>query len=97
MSSRILWSDRAKNDFRNILIYLTETWSSKEVLKFVDKIERDILLLISNPEIGIVSKKKSIRKLVISKQTSLYYKIIRGDIYIITLFDNRQSPEKLKL
>jgi plasmid stabilization system protein ParE len=96
MRYKIFWSERAKNDYKDILKYLNQTWSSKELREFANKIEKNTLHLISHPEIGTISKKKAIRRLVISKQTSLYYKIIHENIYIITLFDNRQSPGKLK-
>lgn len=97
MSSRIFWSERAKNDYKGILRYLIQNWSAKEVVKFTDRIERNIRHISANPEIGTISKKKSVRRLVVSRQTSMYYQIIHGDIYIITIFDNRQNPDKLKL
>jgi plasmid stabilization system protein ParE len=96
MSKRVFWSERAKNDYKGILNYLNQNWSSKELTAFADKIERNIGYLISNPEIGAISKKKSVCRLVISKQTSVYYKVMQGDIYVISLFDNRQNPEKLR-
>jgi plasmid stabilization system protein ParE len=96
MSNKIIWSGRAKNDYSGILNYLSRKWSSKEIVKFVDKLERNINHIVLNPEIGTPSKKKLLRRLVVSKQTSIYYKVIRGDIYIISLFDNRQSPNKLR-
>lgn len=96
MSNKVFWSERAKNDYKGILNYLNQNWSLKELTKFAEKIDQTIVHLALNPEIGTVSKKKSVRKLVISKQTSVYYKIIHGDIYLITLFDNRQNPNKLK-
>jgi plasmid stabilization system protein ParE len=95
MNGKVIWSERSKNDYANILGYLTKKWTSKEIVRFTDTIESNITLLISYPEMATISKKKAIRKLVISKQISLYYKIIRDDIYIISLFDNRQNPKKL--
>jgi plasmid stabilization system protein ParE len=96
MSNKVFWSERAKNDYKGILNYLNQNWSPKELAKFADRIEKNIGYLISNPEMGTVSKKKSIRRMVISKQTSIYYKVIHEDIYLIALFDNRQNPDKLK-
>ncbi len=89
MSYKVFWSERAKNDYRSILNYLHQKWSTKEQAKFADKVELNIGYLISNPEMGTLSKKKSVRRLVISKQTSIYYKVAHGDIYLISLFDNR--------
>jgi plasmid stabilization system protein ParE len=95
MNGQVYWSPDAKSDYKRILNYLNENWSPGEILKFAGKVEHDILNLVLHPKMGIVSKKKSIRRIVISKQTSHYYKNIRADIYIIALFDNRQNPKKL--
>ncbi len=97
MSNKVFWSGKAKDDYRNILLYLQQNWTLNEVQKFTGKVERNISNLLSNSEIGTISKKKLIRRLVVSKQISLYYKIKQGDIYIVTLFDNRQNPGKLKV
>ncbi|HTB33010.1 MAG TPA: type II toxin-antitoxin system RelE/ParE family toxin [Bacteroidia bacterium] len=96
MSNKVFWSEKAKNDYKGILNYLDQNWSSKEVIQFADKLEQNIGRLVLNPEIGASSKKKLVRRLVISKQTSIYYKVIRGSIYLITLYDNRQNPDKLR-
>ena len=37
-----------------------------------------------------------IRKCVLTKHISLYYKINNKDIEVLTLFDTRQNPDKLK-
>ncbi len=97
MKKKVLWSARALADYENILEYIDETWSFKEVRKFDELMENAIYSITQNTEIGAVSKKKNVRRLVISKQTSIYYQVKKEVIYIITLSDNRQNPSKLKL
>ncbi len=95
MKRRIYWTERAKNDYRGILNYLNQNWSPREIIVFSNKIDQNLSIILLHPEIGMISKRNSVRRMVISTQTSLYYKIINGDIYIISLFDNRQNPKKL--
>jgi len=39
---------------------------------------------------------KGLRMLIITKQTSLFYKFNSKTIFIVTIFDNRMNPIKLK-
>jgi plasmid stabilization system protein ParE len=50
MNNKVIWSGRAKNDYKSILNYLSKNWSSKEIVKFVDKLEHNINHLLLNPE-----------------------------------------------
>jgi plasmid stabilization system protein ParE len=43
------------------------------------------------------SKRKAIRRCVINKQVSLYYRMGKEEIEVITIQDNRSNPRKLKL
>ena len=96
MIKKVHWSKRAANDYARISKYLEENWTKKEVISFSDKIELDLKMLLSRPEIGR-SIKKDVRRLVTSKHNSIYYKIANDGIYLITIFDNRQNPKKLKI
>jgi len=54
-------------------------------------------MLKSNPESFPKSnKQKGLHKCVITKQTTLYYTFNSKEIFIVTLFDTRQNPNKIK-
>ena len=58
------------------------------------------MLLKKNPAIFPVSAKQNmVRKAIIDKNNSLFYKvdIYNNKIYLLTFFDNRQNPGNLKL
>ena len=40
-------------------------------------------------------KSNGLRKSVLSRQTTIYYRIIDYEIRIVKLFDNRQNPNRL--
>lgn len=49
-----------------------------------------------NPKSFPASKiKKGIRRCVVTRQTSVYYRIQNESIEIITVIDNRQDPKKI--
>ncbi len=95
---KIIWSDEAYKNLQNIVDYLGKFWTSREIRKFAKLLEKQLILIKRNPALYPYSNKsRSIRKSVLTRQITLYYKIMDTEIHLITLFDNRQSPDKLKL
>ncbi len=89
------WSKEAEAKLNEILLYLVTNWTEREALKFLLKTERVVLLITKRPLIYPIFK-NDVRKAVLSKQTTLYYRVKGRKLLIVTLFDNRQSPKKLK-
>ena len=96
----IIWSPRARITYLNILNYLEKEWGKNSVHKFVSEVT-DILMNVSrNPKMFISTKKnKYIRKGLITKHISFYYRIKprKKEIEILTFWDNRQNSKKLIL
>ncbi len=95
---KLLWSDRALNDLKHIIEYLTENWSQKEIRNFSRRLDRRLDLIVVYPRLfPKTNKKKNLRKSVLTKHTTIYYGISRSVITIITLFDPRMDPKNLKI
>jgi plasmid stabilization system protein ParE len=95
---KLLWSDRALEDLRNILDYLTENWTQKEIHNFVRRLDKRLELIAINPRLfPKTTKRKNVRRSVLTKQTVIYYSTKENVINIVTLFDPRQNPKKLRL
>ena len=94
---RIIWSDEALSNLKGIITYLENNWTEKEIRKFALLLEHQLDFIKKNPLMFSFFKRgKKIRKAVLTKQVSIFYRIENEDIQIVTLFDNRQSPNKLK-
>lgn len=94
---KIFWSDRVLKDPDNILDYLISSWSEKEIEQFKSKLFRRIELIGSYPMLFRASlRKPSLRRSVLSKQTSIFYLVDdeNSTINIVSLFDNRMDPDK---
>ncbi|MCK4663373.1 MAG: type II toxin-antitoxin system RelE/ParE family toxin [Bacteroidales bacterium] len=90
-------SKRAKNKLERLLEYLETEWSEKVKNDFITKLNRSIKQISFLPDICPESNEfPGLYKCVVTKQTSIYYRIKNNEIEIITLFDNRQNPNKLK-
>ena len=94
---KIIWSDEALTNLNDTINYLENHWTEAEIKKFAQLLDKHLKLLQENPFLFPKSAQLSgLRKSVISKQNTIYYRIVRNNVHIITLFDNRQSPQKLK-
>jgi plasmid stabilization system protein ParE len=93
---KLIWSDEALNNLKGIIDYLENKWTRREIKKFAQLLDKQLGLIEENPFLFAESvKSNGLRKSVLSRQITLYYRIINYEIRIIALFDNRQNPIKL--
>lgn len=95
---KILWTQHAVSELKEIVQYLEENWTERELRNFSEELDHTIELISKNPELFQASTtKKNIRRAVIAKYTNLYYRINHDSVAILSLFSNRQNPEKLRV
>jgi len=96
MSRTVLISKTAEKKLEKLFGYLVEKWSVKVKNEFIQKLDKNIELIRKQPKSSPESEKENgLRKCVITKQTTLYYRFDSKKIKIVTLFDTRQHPNKL--
>ena len=92
---RLIWSFRAVENLKSILKYLEENWTEKDIKNFTFRLNKYLTLIENKPNSFPAAKRKlNIRRAVVTKHNSLYYKIEQDTIQLIALFDNRQDPKK---
>jgi len=97
MSRTVIITKTAEKKLEKLFMYLLENWSTKVKSDFVKKLDKNINIIKSNPESFTQSEKnKGMSKCVITKQTTLFYRYTPETITIVTIFDTRQNPKKLK-
>jgi plasmid stabilization system protein ParE len=97
MNRNIRLSKRASRNLEKLLDYLETEWSHKVKLAFIDKLDSGFTHLSQFPESHPKSNlKKDLHRFVLTRQTTIYYKFNSKSLFIVTLFDTRQSPKKLK-
>ena len=97
MPKQIIWSPLSETDFTFILTYLQINWNYKVVQRFIE-INDEILEQISiNPkQFPLIHKKKKVRKCVLTKHNTIYYRERKEFIDVLRIFDSRQDPKKLR-
>jgi len=95
---RILWTDFALIELEATIEYLLEKWTEKELESLALKIEEALELISMNPNLFQFSDvKKGIRRVVIAKYNTMYYRTKEDSVEIISFFSNRQNPSRRKL
>jgi len=97
MVKRIVWSRRAKDERREILEYWHQRNKSKVYSKKLFRLfQLAVYQIRENPTMGKSTSLKSIRMYII-KDYLMFYEILESRILILTIWDSRQNPVKLKL
>jgi plasmid stabilization system protein ParE len=93
-----IWTDEAINNLNGIINYLEQNWSLSEKSNFFKKLEKRIGIIKQFPEIFPKSQKSNnVHRSVLTEQITIYYSIEDQIIKILSLFDVRQDPSKLKI
>ncbi|RAI88485.1 type II toxin-antitoxin system RelE/ParE family toxin [Algoriphagus yeomjeoni] len=94
---KIFWTDHALSELESTFKYLEDNWTEKELVKLGLKIEHTLELISKNPTIFQESPdKKGVRQAVVAKHNTMYYRIVKETIEILSFFSNRQSPSRRK-
>lgn len=87
----IVWSETALETFFEVIDYLFDNWTEKEIEIFDNKVELLIKRIVTHNQICPESKLFGYRKCVIDEHTSLVYHIINKKLFLVTFLDNRSS------
>ena len=94
---KVYLSELAESKLLRLSEYLIEKWNRRTRDKFFVKLTNKIDQISSQPYSCPKSEKfNGLYKCVVTNQTTLYYRIQSNEIEIITVFDTRQDPGKLK-
>ncbi len=95
---KINWEPLSEITFSEEIDFIFRKWNQIEVDKFALLVHENLERLSKNATIGIYNSKNNCSSLVISKQTTLYYKIIedKSQIDLILFWNNKQNPKQLK-
>jgi plasmid stabilization system protein ParE len=93
----IQWSTLAEITFEYEIDFILRKWNLIEADKFVSIVFNHLESLTKNPEIGIYNSKCDSFSIVISKQTTLFYRILESEkkVALVLFWNNKQNPIRL--
>lgn len=94
---KIVWSHTARIKLLMILEFYSERNKSKAYpKKLYTKFNKELSLLLKQPEIGIKTELETVRGLIVD-EFILFYEVTSEMIIVHTLWDSRQDPATLKM
>ncbi|RLC25112.1 MAG: hypothetical protein DRH21_04480 [Deltaproteobacteria bacterium] len=88
----IFWSPLAEETYLKTLTWILDKWTLREAINFENKVNGLIeKLKIQKKLCPVSSTKNSLRRCVITPQTSLVYQIKNKIIEIVVFIDNRSD------
>lgn len=99
MLYKTLWTNRAIKTAQNIINYLREEWTEKEVDNFLNEVDGLIATIESNPKLFRASSKRAnIHLALINRKTFLIYQVHtqKKQIALLLFWNTKQNPKKLK-
>lgn len=94
---RVLWTDHALDELSTTVEYLQQNFTDREIRNLSEKIESTLRLASANPKLfPEVEERIGVRRVVIARFNTMYYRVTNNQIEILSFFSNRQAPEKRK-
>lgn len=95
---RILWTENALAELEATIAFLETNWTEKELRKLAIEIEKAIDLLSRNPLLFQPSDLNiKVRRVVVAKKNTPYYRINGNTVEVFSFFSNRQNPKKRRI
>jgi len=91
----VTYTKRANSDAKTIKSYLLYKFTQREVDNFYKLLASFEKVVVIFPDLHpIVVTRRKIRRAVLSKQLSVFYRIRTNCISVIAILDNRMNPAK---
>lgn len=96
---KILWTDNALFELQETYDYLETNWTERELRNLSTELEKTLSLISKSPKLFQKSEQKGVRKVIVKKYNTLYYREIKKTkiVEILSFFSNRQNPNRLKI
>jgi plasmid stabilization system protein ParE len=93
---QVQWSLEAQENLDKITAYLENNWTNKELEYFFTRLEDQLAIISENPELYKKSSRiNGLYECQVTVHNTLFYTFNNTTILIVTVFDNRQNPDKL--
>jgi plasmid stabilization system protein ParE len=93
----VFWNRLAETDYFLIIDYLLLNWSTTSAQNFINQVDKIESMLESGNVDFESTNRKNIRRCVLSKQVTMYYKTFgRNSIELLRFLNNYQDKNKVK-
>ncbi len=92
MKLEIIFTAKAKDSLLATILFIQGEWGYKSAEKFTLKVYKTLDTIAQQPLIFKAYQNANVRKGIITKQTSVIYRVLHDKIEVLFFWDNRQEP-----
>jgi len=92
MKLEIILTPKAKETFLATILLIKFKWGDKSAEKFVERTYTVLDTIAQQPFLYKAYQGNDVRKGLITKHTSLVYRVVHDRIEVLFFWDNRQEP-----
>ncbi len=93
---KVYLSALADYKLKKLLTYLEEEWGKSSKTNYLNKLQKKFDQISHHPESNPLAEEfDEIHWCVVTPQSSFYYRILKQEIEVLTITDNRQDPGKI--
>lgn len=92
MKLEIIFTPNARDTLLSTVSFIRQKWGDKSAEKFIEKAYKVLETISSLPYMFKSYQGNDVRKGLITKQTSVIYRVLHDRIEILFFWDNRQDP-----
>ncbi len=97
MAKRIVWRNRARERYKEIIGFLRAEWSQASAEKFVRIVNKRLDVLASSPLIGMRSNKRPELRKLLPRHNILVYQVKGDAIFLHNIYDTRRDPSTINV
>jgi len=90
---KVFWTDHALSELNETYKYLEKEFTANELRKLSVEIDFTLNLISRNPELFPSADFKGVRRVVIKKYNTLYYRLQNNQIEILSFYNNCKRPK----
>lgn len=95
---KVRWNNKAKLDYFENIDFLLEKWTAREAQKFIDEVSHVEFILAQGNVDFQDTDILGVKRFVIKKQITLFYKIVdENNIEFLRFWNNNKDETQLKL
>lgn len=96
MALEIYWTQEAITTYNNVIEYLEDNWTEREILMFTNQVSNTLNLLAKGNVVFRQSVKRSYNETLITKHNLLIYRIVNQRVELITFGIPVSTPARKK-
>ena len=95
MVKRVIWTQTAKDSYRDVIFYYINNDAKQAAIKFEVAVLKRIDRLIEQPLIGRPSRKyKTVRLIKVDNYRQMTYRVHGNTLFISDFWDTRRNPDQ---